>query len=223
MGSRPYTLVKTRVVRLTRLDECGAIQFGLRSSLVTEGFVKAENKWDIEDGAKSEQKNDWGDFCLNEEDDPKIKGGDVTIEFCNVDPDSYDLVSGARVIAAGVGGLGPIASGVSIGYAVGRDTVPGHFALEAWTKVGGGACAGGAPLWVYSVYPHLMGGRPSDQSIDRGTTTFSQAAKARFAAGWDSGPYGDNILTVSDGEAFGQVLTTVQPPAATDGAVLLAH
>lgn len=220
MGSRPFTLVKTRIVRLTRLDECGAPDFGLKSTLATQGFVKAENKWDIEDGAKSEQKNDWGDYCLQEEDDPIIKGGDVAIDFCNVDPDSYDFVSGARVIAAGVGGMAGITAGTSIGYALGVNTVPGHFALEAWTKTGG-ACADGTPLWVYSVYPHLKGGRPGDQSLDRGTTTFQQSAKARPAAGWDAGPYGDDILTILDGEVFGQVLTDVQPPSATTGAVEL--
>lgn len=221
MASRPFTLVKTRIVRLTRLDDCGAFAFGPKGSLATQGFVKAETKWDIEDGAKSEQKNDWGDYCLNEEDDPIIKGGDLTDDFCNVDPDAYDLVSGARVVVAPVGGVGGIAAGVSIGYAIGQATTPGHFAQETWTKIGGACSTDGTPLWVYTVWPHLKGGRPGDQSLDRGTTTFQQSAKLRPAAGWGSGPYEDDILTIVDGEFYGQVITDVQPPAATNGAVEL--
>lgn len=223
MAAECYTTVKSKIVRLTRLSECGVPIIGARSSLSTGGFVKVENKWDIEDGEKFEQQNAWGDYCVQEQDNPKIKGADVTVEFCQVDPDAYDMVSGARVVAATAGETFTTV-GASIGYAIGMDTIPGAFALEAWTKVGGASCgAGGDPLWVYSVWPFLKGGKPGDQTLERGTATFPQSARAQGAAAeWGDGPYADTILALVEGEVFGQVLTDVQPPVAACGASVLA-
>lgn len=224
MAAVCFTTVKSRVVRLTRLDECGTPVIGARSSIVSQGFIKVESGWDIEDGETFEQQNAWGDYCTNEQDDPKIKGADVEVEFCEVNPDAYDLVSGARVIAA-TAAEDFAELGSSIGYVLGEDTVPGAWALETWTKLGGAVCGDtGATLWAYSVWPFLKGGRPGDLTLERGTATFPQSARARGAsATWGSGPYGDAIVTLLEGEVFAQVVTDVQPPVPTDcGAVALA-
>lgn len=223
MTAKCYTTVKSKIVRLTRTNPCGVPLVGPKSTLVSGGFTKVVSKWDIEDGEKFEQRNAWGDYCVNERDDPRIKGGDIEIEFCRVDPDAYDLVSGARVIAATAAETFA-AVGQSIGYAIGRDTIPGGFALETWTKLGGGACgAGGLPIWAYSVWPYLTGGRPGDQTLDRGTTTFPQSAYANPAPPeWGDGPYANPVTTLAPGEVFAQVLTAVQPPVDACGAFALA-
>jgi hypothetical protein len=217
-----YSTVKSRLARLTRLDECGAPAFGPRASLPTEGFIKVENKWDIEDGEEFYVTNAWGEPCLNERDKPRIKGGDVTIDFCGVDPDSHDIVSGARVIAAEAGDTFA-ALGASIGFGISTDTIGGDFALELWTKIGGSSCTGGAQVWLYSLYPWLSGGRPGDQTLERGNTTFQQSARAQGAsAAWANGPYEAGLKPVLAGEVHVQYLTLVQPPAGVCGALPLA-
>lgn len=222
MGAVCYSTVKSRIVRLTRLDVCGAVDYGPKASLVTAGFAKVENKWDIEEGQKFRLPNAWGDYVVNETDDPKILGADVAIDFVQVDPDTYDLISGARVLAAGAGDTFATL-GDSIGYAIGTDTVPGNFAMETWTKVGGGICStDGDPLWVYSVWGWLKGGRPGDLTLERGTATFPQSATAQGAsASWAAGPYEDTVKALNAGEVFLQVLTDIQPPTAACGAVEL--
>lgn len=222
MGAICYTTVKTRASRLTRLDVCGLPVVGPKSVVVTNGFVRAANAWDVDEGTPVEQKNDWGEYCLNEPDDPVIKGGNVTLDLCNVDPDAYSIAANAPVeVATAEDDFATL--GDSIGWGVNEGIAGGNFMLEAWTKLGGGACStDGDPLWVYSWWPWIKAGRVGDQTLDRATTTFQLVGKARGAAeGLGAGPH-EGIITVPAGAVFRQRITAVQPPAAVCGATELA-
>lgn len=221
MGAICYTTVKTRAFRMTRLDTCGLPFYGPKSVLVSGGFVKAANAWDIDEGSPVEQKNDWGEYCVNEPDDPVIKGGNVTLDVCNVDPDAYAIAANAPLeVATALDDFATV--GDSIGWGVNEGIAGGNFHLETWTKLGGGSCTDdGNPLWVYSAWAWIKAGRVGDQSIDRATTTFQMLGKARGAAsGFGAGPH-EGIVTWPVGGVFRQKVTKVQPPTVACGASVL--
>jgi hypothetical protein len=229
MASKTYITTKSRRMRITRLDTCGAPVEGDASTLVTNGLVKVETALDIEDGDTFEKRDAWGDYCLNDEDSPRIKGADLTIEWCAVDPDGYELTTGARLLVAVAADSDFAAVGDSVGFGIGVDTVPGDFALEVWTKIGGGACTtSGDPIWLYTVWPWVTNGRESDGVLERGVATYEQTARAKAgAAAWGAGPYTAALpmpapSAVVAGEVIVRRQTPVQPPAVSDGAVALA-
>lgn len=220
--SRKFTTVKSRAIRLTRLDTCGAVVFGLRSTIVhLGGFTKVESALDVQEGEAFELPDAWGDFCVNERDKPKIKGADVSAEFCAVDPDTHELAAGARLLTAGAADTFAT-TGDSVGYAIGEDTVPGDFMLETWTKVGGGVCVAGSPVWLYTRWPWLTNTVPGDLTLERGTATFPLAGRANPAgAVLPDDVYEANLPAHAVGEVILQRLVVVQPPEATNGAVEL--
>lgn len=224
MGSKKFTTVKSRALRYTKLDECGSVVFGSKSTIVSVGgFSKVDSKLDVQDGEKFQLPDAWGDFCVDEIDKPRILGADVTAEFCRVDPDAYGLAAGARVLPAGADDTFAT-TGDAIGYAVGTDTVSGDFALEAWTKIGGGVCVDGDPIWLWTCWPWLSNTVPGDLTLERAAGTFPMTSRARGAsADWASGPYDEDstVVAINAGEVYVQRLTLIQPPAATNGAVAL--
>lgn len=205
--------IKARVVRLTRLDACGVVVTG-NGSLVTDGFISVEIAPSYDDGETFQQKNAWGDFCVNEQDDPRLTEVGLSVNFCKVVPEAYDIVANARTIVSGA---------AAVGAAFGEDAIADRFALEAWTKVPGQACgATGDPLWVYWVFPNVGGGRVGGITLENGLATFPTEARTKGApASWGDGPYADSPLptgeTLLENEHWAVTVTDTQPPAVTNG------
>lgn len=133
MATRILRSIKGRVIRLTRLDVCGAPVVGPKSSIVTRGFISVTLSEEIEAGEEYTQKNAWGEFCINEKDPDIMKWVNTTVELCEVDPDVLDVIGGATPVIAG---------GNTIGWTRGAAAPVGAFAVEVWTKkTGADACA----------------------------------------------------------------------------------
>lgn len=223
MATNPYSPIKSKVARMTRLDACGAAVVGSRSSIVTSGFIKVENKAKVEAGSDFKQKNAWGEWCVNESDVSLLDRLEPAIDFCRVDPDMVELATASRAIAA-TASEAYATLGSTIGYGL-ATTASAAFALELWTKMAGGACgSGGDPLWIYSVWPWLYDGMVGDTTYENGPVTFpiTNLKTMGAPASWEAGPYGDLTVEVAAGEPFAQYVTDVQPPAVTAGAVALA-
>lgn len=219
-GSRRYSTTKTRRVRLTREDVCGVPIIGARSTLVTGGFVKVETKHDYTDGKKFELQTAWGDYEVDEVDDPVYRGADVNIDYTAVDPDAWELSAGSRTLVAGADD--DFASvGESIGFAIGKHIVPGNYMLEAWTKPANGACNDGTPVWIYTAWSWIHAGKVGDQVLELGTATFPMTGRAQGPAAALDNPYDEGLPSFVAGEAFLQTQTLIQPPAITNGLVAL--
>lgn len=219
MANKKLKSIKGKVMRLTRLDECGAPLEGTCSSIVTAGFVTVTLSNEVEAGQEYTQKNAWGDFCISEKDADRVKWVNVSISMCEVDPGILDLVGGANPVNFG---------GDNIGATFGSQPNPNSFALEVWTKIAGAdACTGGDPDWGYFTVPFIRNGQiDGDVTIENGPLTIGLKGEGVGAsATWGTGPYDDNPLLTTEGfpsgDLYGMVITTVQPPEPTSGCVFL--
>jgi hypothetical protein len=204
--------IKGKVVRLTRLDDCGDPVVGSCSTLVSECFVSVTLSAEIEAGDEYLQKSAWGDLCINDKDPDIIKWVNVSINFAEINPDALDILTGADPIVSG---------GNTIGAAwapVANDTA---FSLEVWTKFTGEPCTG-TPDWGYFVVPFIRNGRiDGDLTIENGVMTIGVVGQGFAATNWGASPYTPNpfIETFPTGNIFGMVVTDVQPPTDTAGCI----
>lgn len=221
MATKMLNSLKGRVIRVTRLDECGVPVVGACSSIVSAGFISVEFAPEIEAGEEYLQKNAWGDFCISEKDYDRTKWVNVSISLCEINPDLLDVIGGGSPVldAAGTD---------TIGASFGEDGQLNAFAIEVWTKQAGEACTGGNPEWGYFVAPFCTNGNLDGSfTVENGTLSLDIKGEAQQATSdWGVNPYGDNPLLATAGMPVGDfwavVRTTVQPPADTGGCVALA-
>lgn len=215
--------IKGRRMRLTALDECGVPDYGNAcGTIVTSGFISITWSDEVETGDEYTQKNAWGDFCIAEKDADRVKWVNVTMSFCEVDPEILIMLGGAVPNTA--------TDGTLIGAFFTRDPNPLSYALEIWTKKAGtDACAsGGGPAeWGYFAGYNIRNGMlDGDLTIESAPLALGMKGELYGAsAGWGIGPYTDNPLENVIGvpeDALRYVgITTVQPPDETDGCVAL--
>lgn len=205
--------IKGKTVRLTRLDECGAVVEGSCTTLVSDCFVQVVLTAEIEAGDEFVQKSAWGDLCIVDKDPDRIKWVNVTAQFAELNPDALDILTGSTPI---------VVSGDTIGGTWGQTAHTGGFALEVWTKRTGSdaTCSTVAPEWGYFLVPFVRNGRiDGDLTIENGILTVSVNGQGFPSASWLTGPYASNPLGVSmpTTDLFGYSITTVQPPSDTAG------
>jgi hypothetical protein len=210
--------IKARVIRLTRLDECGKPVTGACSVIVSAGFTRVNAAAEYEDGEEFLVKNAWGDLCINEKDPDRLKRMNLTADFCAVHPDVADMMAGSVPVLD--------TKGDAVGFAVTEDVSEAHFMLELWSGVTGGSSCGAAgqgqaaaQLWHYWLYPAVKVGRIGDLTFEYGPLTFTiDASTVPVDAGWTF-PHGSPPFpgTMPDKSHYLYVVTDVQPPAVSEG------
>lgn len=214
MATQILKSIKGKVVRLTRLDECGDAVVGTCSSLVSECFVSVTISGEFEAGDEYLQKSAWGDLCINDKDPDILKWANVSIQFAELNPDALDILTGSTPVVNG-------ATSDVIGSTFFPTANEGAFALEVWTKFTGEACSG-TPNWGYFVVPFVRNGRiDGDMTIENGVLTIGIVGQGFAANSWGVTPYAENpfVEAFPAGAIFGQVVTPTQPPADTGGCV----
>lgn len=205
-------------MRIVRLDACGVPVSGTGGQVVTEGFVQVQATQEYEDGTEYEIRNAQGEFCVNEVGPDQFRRSNLTIQFCGVDPDVVNLITGALVITTGA----PV---TGTGFWVLEGSVETRFSLEVWQKVAGQACVGTVQRHVYWAWPNLFGGRFNDFTISDGTLEWQLSAKTAPAnTAWGTGPGGapDWISAVPESAHYGFNIAALNLPATTGcGAVAL--
>lgn len=214
MATKILKSIKGKHVRLTRLDECGEVVEGSCSTVVAECFISVTLSAEIEEGDEFIQKNAWGDLCINDKDPDIIKRVNVSINWAELNPDALDIIADAQSVVSGSD---------TIGSTFGPQINENSYALEVWTKRTGVDCAPGSTEWGYFLVPFIRNGRiDGDLVIENGALTATTIGQAFGAPStWGAGPYSSNpfVETFPTGDFFGMVVTTVQPPAVTDGCV----
>jgi len=215
MATKILKSIKGKTVRLTRLDDCGAVVEGSCTTLVSDCFVQVVISGEFEAGDEYVQKNAWGDLCIVDKDPDRIKWANVSIQFAEVNPDALDILTGANPL---------VATGSTIGATWGQTAFTGAFALEVWTKRTGSdvTCSTTTPEWGYFVVPFVRNGKiDGDLTLNNGMLMVSAVGNGFPANGWDATPYASNPLGVAfpDGDLFGYSVTTIQPPSDTGGCI----
>lgn len=210
--------IKAEVIRVTRLDVCGVPVTGATSAQVTlDAFTEVKNSPDYEDGQRFLLRKANGQPCVNQKDPGFLNWIEQEITLCTLDPTLLALVSADRLISNSTTGTG---------VGVGEGLLNGHYSVEVWQPVAGSsACSGvGTTLrYVYWAFPNLLDAQYQDFTFQDDTFTFgfkgrTQAANPLWTLGasWLTGG-----ATFLNDEHFAFNITTVAPPAAACGALLI--
>jgi hypothetical protein len=185
--------VRGRLMRVTALDECGAPpEEGTPNSMaITKGFVSVDIETDVEDGDEFVVKNADGDLCINDRSPDSIKRLNLTMEFCQVDPGLFSLITGMELELDEAPDLDVA------GFRLNEGTVDINFALEVWQGINNAACAAGEGRpHVYNLFPYVRNGILQGYTIENDAASFEITAWTQGGSGWGVGP--DSYLVVLD-------------------------
>jgi hypothetical protein len=226
MATKCFSLVRGRVLRVTKLDGCGAVSLGPTSMVTSDGFITVTFTANTDEGETISVTNAAGRVCILDEPCPKFTGYDVEVAFCGVDPDLYALMTGQPVV---LDGATPTPNAVGFKMNTDVDACATGFALELWSNVPSAVCAPGTGVsYGYMLIPFLKGGVIGDFTIGNDAVNFTMTgAKSKDGNAWGVGPYkvvpnatgaSSTLLTaLAANDHLLVQLTTIAPPAATCG------
>lgn len=216
--------LKGKRVRVTRLDECGRPVYGDDAQVVTSGFITTTFTANTSETDEIRIVNANGDTCLLEPSQQSIEGYSLEIQFCDVDPDLFNMMTGVSVLFD--------ADGTAVGFEqdTAIDMSSFGFAFELWTgiKTDEGCGEVGEVPYGYMLLPFLKGGVIADFTVENGALNFTvTGATTRKGNGWGVGPYdvqkdelgnANKLLqAVSQSASFRFMETFVAPPASVPG------
>jgi hypothetical protein len=160
-------------------------------SAVSTGFVSVEMQDQVESGQEIIVQNAAGVLCVNEKSPKQLKWIDVTITFCNVDPELFGLITGATLV------LNDAASPAAVGFQTRTSNyAAGMFALEVWTNISQSQCTtiGTFSLVPYGYFllPNVVEGVVGDVKIENGAISFTVSGRTKQGTNWGTGP--KNVL-----------------------------
>jgi hypothetical protein len=169
VGSAIYGLA----IRVKRLDANGN---PTGDEVVTDGFVKVGASVRSQTGTEITVRNASGGICVQKKTPDQVTGSDITIDFCQVLPECFDIVSTVNPVENCDGDIA--------GFQQGTAAKSGFFSLEIWSEANGGTLG----AYVYSLYPKVaigMVGGSVEWADSAQTWTLSAPAEAN--PNWGSG------------------------------------
>lgn len=222
-----FSLVRGRVMRVTRLDACGEPILGPDSVVVSKGFISVGFTANNEEGETISVTNAAGEVCILDEPQPKFTGYALEVAFCGVSPELVHLMTGQPLVMNA-------ADTEAVGFRVNSniDLSGSGFALEVWSSVPQGVCEGGSASYGYFLAPFSKGGILGDFTIENAAVNFTlTGASTKDGTQWGVGPFNvtRNVSNVASplNEALDEYdhlhmeLVTVAPPTPSDGAIAL--
>lgn len=225
MANKCFSLVRGRVMRVTRLDGCGEVVEGDTASVVSDGFITVGLTAQTDEGTTISVTNAAGDICILDEPCPKFTGYDIQVEFCGVNPALIEIMTGQTPVGDGAAAPGPNTVGFRMN--TGIDACDSGFALEVWSQVPAGACdVAGGTNYGYFLIPFVKGGIIGDFTVGNDAVNFTlTGAKSKDGSAWGVGPYdvvkdgtgttdGPLLVAIDDQDHLHMQLTSVPPPEA---------
>lgn len=214
------SFVKGRRIRVTKLDGCGRPVYGDDTQVVSKGFISVAFTANTTESDEINVTNAAGEVCVYEAAVTSLVGYGIEIQFCNVDPELFALVTGQPVV---IGADGATVVGFDVDTQIGLEN--SNFALELWAgSPTGDACAsaGSTGSYGYLLLPYLTGGILGDFTVENGSVTFTlTGANTKEGNAWGTGPYKDIMLIPSTGTNEVQRATITGTP--TGGTFTLTY
>lgn len=186
--ARCFTPVRGNAMRVTALNGCGAPIYGPDSTGISDGFISVSFTANTDEGEEINVTNAAGRTCVRETPCPQLLGYTVEIEFCQVDPALFAILTGQDTELDAQG----LAAGFRINTA--NSGCDRAFALEIWTGTPGERCNPDAPQdasaggWL--LLPYMQGGIFGDFTIENAAISFTVTGAATKSGGsWGVGPY----------------------------------
>lgn len=226
MASICYPVLRVPAVRLTKLDACGTVIDSTSSSATSSGIISIEQTAELEDRQDYFTLNADAQPCITDTSPPILKWINVTVTFCQVDPELYNIATAEPLV---------LNDATPTPQAVGFRTRSGsianaNFAFEAWTRIGGAnACADGELQYGYFLLPWVVEGQVGDLTLENGAANFVITGRTNPNSLWGVGPYNviklaatdepsPLLVAIASGDHRHMQLTTLPPPTVTCGA-----
>ena len=206
MASECFTVFRVPAVRVTQLDACGVVQTGACAQVTSSGLISVAQAPEYEARQDYFALNADAQPCITDTAPPILKWINITVVFCNVDPQLLSIMSGEPLVL----------DDADTPNVVGWDTAVGsvntvNFALETWTRIGGSnACTDGLVNYGYFLAPWVTEGTIGDVTLQNGAANFTVTGRTNANSPWGVGPY--NVLTNQSGtnQGFpGPMLTAI--------------
>lgn len=169
------------VVRVTRLDNCGAPVSG-PNAFVSEcvASVAMNPNLDEQDDVIYRAAN--GSLCGVKRGCPSLLGYDLEFNFFQVSPQLTDILTNQPIVLD--------ADGEPVGNDSCNINCQGGFALEFWTELIGQNCTDtGAQKYLYTLIPWVTNAYVTDLEIGSEQVTFQLLGSSRAGGRWGVGPY----------------------------------
>lgn len=206
MPSECFTPLRVPAVRVTQLDACGVPVDGACNQVVSSGIISVAQSPEYEARQDYFTLNADAQPCITDTAPPILKWINLTITFCNVDPQLFALVSGEPLVL----------DDATIPNVVGWDTAVGsvntvNFGFEGWTRIGGAnACTDGNVNYGYFLLPWVTEGTIGDVTFANAATTFTVTGRTNANSPWGTGPYNVLVNQTGDNAGFpGPMLTAI--------------
>jgi hypothetical protein len=211
-------LAEGDVVRVTRVDECGAPVEGSDNAFVDECWASVAMAPNVEAGTDISFKAMNGRQCGFKRGCPTFNGFDLTGGFFSASPELIDILTGNSVYND--------FNGDPIGWDDCQVACNTGFALEIWQNVIGEECAEDTTgQWFYWLLPWVTNGVLGDVTVNAEGVTFSLTGNTRAGGGWSLGPWdvqaadAENtpgpLLEVIGSECHRRgFVSTIEPPTA---------
>lgn len=194
------------IIRLTRVDNCGAPVEGANNAWVDECFASVAAAPNVDEGTDIQAKGANGKLCGFKKACPTLLGYDLTIALLHASPEAVELLTGQSVV---LDYLGDVA-----GWDDCDIKCRSGFAIELWQEVIGEDCPEDADgLWLYWLYPWIANGRLGDLTIADEAVNFEISGSTRANSRWSLGPW--DVVLASPGVA-GPLLTPIGAACATN-------
>lgn len=196
MASECHSVVRAPAMRVTRLGPCGEILDSSCSMATSESFVDIVLTKVYQERQDALQLNANGDICVDKPKAPILRWYEVAIQFCNVDPELFNIVTAEPLV------LNDAASPVAVGW----DTMPdsaesSHFALEFWVGTDDDDCEDDELTYGYGLLPRVVQGTIGTITVGNQVINFTVNAITRGANQWGVGPY--NVIINETGANAG--------------------
>lgn len=160
-------------IRVKRLDLNGN---PTGDTVVSDGFVRVQSSVRSQAGTETTVRNAAGAICVQKKAPDLTTGTDITIDFCQVNPQLFDIVSTINPVEN--------ASGDIAGFQQGTRPKSGYFSLEIWSEAVGGTMG----AFFYSLFPKVAVGMVGGSvTWEDGPQTWTLTAPAEPNPNWGVG------------------------------------
>ena len=131
------TMARGARMRLTRLDECGVPVSGASSVVTTSGFVSVGVSPVYRDPDEIEIVNANAELCITDRTCPQFKWLELEMEFCSIDPDAWNIITGDVVPSGNWYGTAPsscVPSCHSLKLVIETTSAPAVSASDHWAS-----------------------------------------------------------------------------------------
>lgn len=176
------TPVRGRVMRLTKLDNCGNPVSGAGGTFVTAGFVTVKATKNMDSGTEIKVRNANDTISVYQKGVMTLLNFDLEIDWSVPDVGAIAMMTGdPAIMDAGALTAGWIEEALQ--------QLGSYFALEVWTGIANQQCAGTTQEYGYWLYPFIENGVVYVDDVASKEVLMNVKGNTRQGNNWGKGPY----------------------------------